>query len=121
MPGSNWDPTQHLNASTHQVEWPTGPYNTGAFNPTWVDAWVMQDPGVLFPFPGLNLPGPSQSAHGSSGTGSFAAGQWTAGTAGWLSGKLEEGPALGIALIAMRDAAGHHKFDWWLDLVNLKY
>jgi hypothetical protein len=119
MPG-NWDPTQHLSGA-NQVEWPTGPYNIGAFDATWVDAWVVQDPGVLVPWPHLDLPGPSQSAHGSKAAGSFAGNQWTAGNAGWLSGKLEEGPALGIALMAMRDAAGHYEFDWWLDLVNLKY
>jgi hypothetical protein len=119
MPG-NWDPTQRLNTSTGQVEWPMGPYAIGAFYPTWVDAWVVQDPAVPFPWPHEDLPGPSQSAHGSDADGSFAANHWTAGKAGWKSGNLEEGFALGIALMAMRDGAGHHEFDWWLDIVYLQ-
>jgi hypothetical protein len=115
MPG-NWDPIQHLTAAG-QVDWPKGPYHIGAFNPRWVDAWVVQDLGVPIPWPHLDLPGPSQSAHGSA----FAAGKWTADTLGWRNGNLASGPALGIALMAMRDAAGHDEFDWWLDIVNLQY
>jgi hypothetical protein len=114
MPG-NWDPTQHL-TNAGQVEWPTGPYAIGAFNPRWVDAWVVQDPGDI-PWPHLDLPGPSQSAHGTA----FGAGKWKANTLGWRNGDLKHGPALGIALMAMRDAAGNDEFDWWLDIVNLRY
>jgi hypothetical protein len=117
MPG-NWDPTQHLTPAG-QVEWPTGPYNIGGFNPTWVDAWVVQG-GVLLGIPGLDLPGPSESSHGS-GAAAFAAGKWEADALGWRNGNLQPGPALGIALMAMRDAAGNDEFDWWLDIVKLKY
>jgi hypothetical protein len=126
MPAGNWDPTQHLNAVTGQVEWPTGPYDIGqTFAPTWVDAWVVQwdiIPGVPLPFPplpGFVFPGPSQSTHGS-GPAAFAASQWTAAARGWTSGNLAAGPALGIALMAMSDGAGAYEFDWWLDVVNLQ-
>jgi hypothetical protein len=114
MPG-NWDSTQRLNTGTGRVEWPTGPYNIGAFAGTWVDAWVVQDPAVPFPWPHLDLPGPSQSAHGSA----FTATKWKADNSGWHNGNLAAGPALGIALMAMRDPAGHYEFDWWFDIVTL--
>jgi hypothetical protein len=114
MPG-NWDQYQTLRGG--EVQWPKGPYNTTpTFTATWVDAWVVQDPGVLFPFPNLDLPGPSQSSHGTA----FAGGYWTADTHGWRNGNLRPGPALGIALMAMRDPAGHYEFDWWFKIVVLR-
>ena len=67
-----------------------GPYAISPFYPTWVDAWVVQDPAVPFPLPHEDLPGPSQSAHGSDADGSFAANHWTAGKAGWKSGNLKK-------------------------------
>jgi hypothetical protein len=116
MPG-NWDHYQTLNGG--EVQWPTGPYNTTpTYAATWVDAWVVQG-GILLGIPGLDLPGPSQSSHGS-GAGAFAAGQWTADTHGWTNGNLRPGPALGIALMAMRAPAGHYEFDWWFKVVVLR-
>ena len=117
MPGGNWDHYQTLNPGNGRVEWPTGPYNIGpTFAPTWVDAWVVQKPGN----PGHDLPGPSQSTHGS-GAAAFGPNQWTAATPGWKNGNFQAGPALGIALMAMSNAAaGTHEYNWWFKVVVLQ-
>ena len=124
MPG-NWDRHQHLNNG--RVEWPTGPYNNIGpnFAPSWVDAWVVQTPGGGgAPIPaGVVLPGPSQSAHGSAGSAppAFTPNRWTANKQGWSNGTLQYGPATGIALMAMHNAAaGTYEFDWWFKVVVLR-
>jgi hypothetical protein len=112
MPG-NWDHFQHLNSG--RVEWPTGPYNIDPnFAATWVDAWIVQKPGL----PAFDLPGPSESTHGSHAD--FTPHQWTAPTPGWTNGHLRAGPALGIALMAMSNGAGAYEFDWWFKVVILQ-
>lgn len=114
---ANWAPLQKL--LNGRVEWPTGPM-TGLhanFEPTWVEAWVVQGTGTNQA--DMIWSGPSQSTAQSSWTG-FVSGQWTAAEPGWKSGTLYAGPALGITLLAMRNkVTGDHEFDWWFDPIIL--
>jgi hypothetical protein len=106
---ANWNLNQNINFGTRQVEWPTGPLDlkTGEI-PKWVEAWVVQ---------------------GSSGAGQRTA-QWTGWAPnnvvwtadgippGWINGKFQPGPALGIALLAY-ELNGVQGTYWWLEVVNL--
>lgn len=115
---ANWAPLQKL--SNGRVEWPTGPM-TGLhpnFEPTWVEAWVVQSTTGANPADKI-LTGPSQSTAQSSWTG-FTPNQWTAAEPGWKSGVFYAGPALGISLLAMRNkTTGDHEFDWWFQPITL--
>ncbi|HWY82604.1 MAG TPA: hypothetical protein VNY10_11865 [Roseiarcus sp.] len=86
------------------------------YAPTWVQAWVVQGAGMGA---GITSTGPSQNAAESSWSG-WAPGRWTAAEPGWINGSFNPGPALGIALVALRSATGT-EFDWWFDVVNLQY
>src|SRR5262245_60239239 len=102
----NWDPNQNLNGS--RVEWPTGPltFDRNTEEPTWVEAWVMQD-----------ATGASQRTGQSKG---WVKGHWTADENPWKQGAFQSGPALGIPLAAWKDTAdGTSHSEWWVRIVNL--
>jgi hypothetical protein len=121
MPG-NWAQFQKL--LNGRVEWPTGPITglSPGFETRWVEAWVVQGTGTSLPegteSEGQIWQGASQSTTQSSWSG-FVMGQWTAAEPGWRSGDFSAGPALGIALVAMRNSSGDHEFDWWVDDITL--
>jgi hypothetical protein len=117
---ANWDLNQHLSAAG-RVEWPTGPITDVDENvdqPKWVQAWVVQ--GGAGEGPGTILGGPSQSA-GQSDWSGFKPGYWTAAEPGWINGQFTPGLAVGISLLALRQAGGTCKHEWWFELVNLQY
>jgi hypothetical protein len=109
MPG-NWDPNQNLNTNTHQVEWPMGPRTSSSSTeaPTWLEAWVVQS---------------STGASQRTFQRVFGVpGRWTADgiPPGWINGRFQPGPALGIALLASHDSATNaDTFFWWLDVIEL--
>jgi len=123
MPG-NWDLTQHVNPANGRIEWPTGPITDVApgFNPTWVEAWVVQGGGLL---DNEVWTGSSQSSRQSPWTG-FAPDRWTATEPGWRQGQFQPGTAsvpafaLGIALLALRNNAGAYEYEWWHEVVFLR-
>ncbi|CAM5767931.1 hypothetical protein LMIY3S_02329 [Labrys miyagiensis] len=110
MPG-NWNPYQNINFSTAHVEWPTGPLKLDPnWRPVWVEAWVVQ-----------TASGATQrTAQWTGWPNNFAV--WTADgiPPGWINGKFQPGPALGIALLASHnDVTGEDDSYWWLDVVTL--
>ena len=117
MPG-NWDTYQHLNNG--RVEWPTGPLTDvdfGAERPTWLQAWVVQGGP---PQDGTTIyQGPSQNTTQSSWFG-WVPGRWTAAEPGWVSGNLQPGAAVGIALLALYNTnTGTYEYEWWHDAIVL--
>jgi hypothetical protein len=114
----NWDLIQHLNADKH-IEWPTGPITgvSQGFVPTWVEAWVVQGGEMTAD---AIWPGPTQTGTQSSWSG-FVPGRWTASEPGWRHGKFEPGPAMGIALLTLRNPSTKEvQYDWWFELVILQ-
>jgi hypothetical protein len=116
---ANWYPVQTLHGG--RVEWPKGPITglTGTDVPMWVDAWVVQGGGQ---YAGTVLHGPSQStSHSPSWAGWTAPyNSWTADVAGWANGQFTPWRfALGISVLALRDAAGGHKYEWWFQPIFL--
>ena len=126
MPAGNWDFYQHLNTSTYRVEWPTGPLRVDAPSEiaTWLEAWVVQQTDVA---------GRTDASQGTRQIvgGSIGASQrikqtvfpvpvrWTA-DGGWIQGRLNAGPALGISLVYSHDSATNTEgFFWWLDVIDL--
>ena len=73
---------------------------------------------------GTILPGPSQSTSHSpswSGWGAAPYISWTADVAGWVDGQFMPNQfAVGISLLALRDAAGAPKYEWWFQIVYLQ-
>jgi hypothetical protein len=109
----NWDPTQTINSSTGNVEWPQGTMTFedvggGAVVPRFLEAWVLQ-----------NDTGAIQRTTQRSG---WASGRWNANDfpPGCRSGNFQEGPAVGIALAAWHNnATNEDKFEWWVDRIYL--
>src|SRR5262245_51887375 len=107
----NWDPSQNINYGSWQVEWPQGPLTFDDpvnEQPRWLDAWVLQA-----------STGASQRTAQRSG---WAPGRWTADgiPPGWKNGSFEEGPALGIALVAWHNnKSGTDEYEWWVDALHL--
>jgi hypothetical protein len=106
---ANWDPSQNINFGSWQVEWPQGPMTLDpGVDPRWVEAWVVQ-----------------------SGTGAsqrtarwahWAPKRWTADgiPPGWKNGSFQDGPALGIALLASHNNnTNTDEYLWWVDAVDL--
>ena len=114
MPG-RWDPNQNLDATTHQVEWPTGPlfFDSTTEAPTRLEAWVVQD-----------STGASQRTVQTAFTAFKSPGRWTADGIGpglgWIQGEFQLGPATGIALVASHDSATNtDKFFRWEVAITL--
>jgi hypothetical protein len=123
MPG-NWDPVQNINANTGWVEWPQGPLalNPGEI-PTWIEAWVLQSTTGPVPVQGVGGTGSSQSSRQMSGWPPGYT-RWTADgpPPGWLLGRFQPGPAVGIALLSSLDTSTSpptNKFYWWTSVVVL--
>jgi len=109
MPAGNWNYKQKLNTTTGRVEWPTGPLVlSGSEKPTWLDAWITQ-----------RSTGASQKTHATNFTSTtqWAADGWDSSP--WTEGKFKPGPAVGIALVATRDAQGNSAYFWWVDEILL--
>ena len=105
--GGKWDSTQNLNGT--RVEWPTGPLELGPNEiPYWIEAWVVQ-----------RSTGASQRSDQSSGWG--PATKWIADGNVWKQGDFIPGPAVGIALLAVRNPGPPvtSAFYWWVDMFDL--
>jgi hypothetical protein len=126
MPAGNWDFHQTLNPVTGRVEWPTGPLQlaaTGTEIPTWVEAWVMHRTDNVLPISWLlDHGGGLGASQRTRQSGGWVPGYWTAAgiPPGWVQGKFQAGPALGIALAASHDnATNTDAFFWWLDVIDV--
>src|SRR5689334_7360837 len=99
MPGGNWDQYQPLNHG--RVEWPWGPItgvDESVHQPMWVHAWVVQGgPDVAST---TIYQGNSQSSSESYSSG-WVPLRWTAAEPGWVNGSFHQGPAVGIAVLAL--------------------
>jgi hypothetical protein len=109
MPAGNWDYNQNLNTGTYQVEWPTGPVTVKQTETaTWLEAWVVQR---------------STGASQRTVQRVFGVpGRWTADgiPPGWIEGKFQAGPAIGIALVSSYDSATKKSdFFWWVEEIDL--
>lgn len=107
---ANWDPVQNI-AANGRVEFPTGPLALGV-NETakWVDAWIVQSKS-----------GSAQTYYGSATSGAFgAAGKWIANVRHYNRGTFLPGPAVGIALVYVKDG-NNNEYLWWSeDPIELK-
>jgi hypothetical protein len=111
MAGGNWHPVQYINALNGRVEFPKGPIIlTGGEKPKWVDAWVVQA-----------STGSAQTYYGSVSSGGFAvADEWTANVRLYSRGRFEPGPAVGIALLYVKDGDVKKYFWWSADPIELQ-
>jgi hypothetical protein len=110
MAGGNWHPTQHI-AANGRVEFPKGPLAlTGGDRPRWVDAWIVQA-----------STGSAQTYYGSVASGAFTvAGEWTANVRLYNKGRFQPGPAVGIALLYVKDGDNNEYFWWTEDPIQLQ-
>jgi hypothetical protein len=130
MPGGRWDFFQPL--INYEVKWPTGPLDPVPPDEhhRWLDAWVVQRTDFKLPIfhPG-GIGGGGIGASQKSAKkwpypwplGTATPAQWTADTPGWRGGDFQNGPALGIALVASHDptATDPYAFYWWIDVIFL--
>ena len=113
--GGNWDYIQDLvdqGNGAFAVNWPKGPLVgiRGHENPDYVEAWVVQ-----------RTSGASQRSFQRVFASRDA---WMADqqSGGWRRGSFTAGPALGIALLSVRDDRDPTKFShyWWTDEIFLR-
>jgi hypothetical protein len=111
MSGGNWHPVQYIDAMSGTVKFPIGPLilNPGEVA-RWVDAWIVQ-----------SSTGSAQTCYGSIGSGAFGTpNQWTANVFLYNKGRFRPGPAVGIALLYVRDGNRNEYFWWSQDPIELQ-
>jgi len=111
MAGGNWHPVQYI-AANGRVEFPKGPLSlTGGEKAKWVDAWIVQ-----------SSTGSAETYYGSDSSDAFdVPGEWTANVRLYNRGKFKPGPAVGIALLYVKDG-NNNKYFWWTeDPIELQY
>jgi hypothetical protein len=110
MAGGNWHPVQYI-APNGRVEFPKGPLAlTGGDTPKWVDAWIVQ-----------SSTGSAQTYYGSVSSGAFAMpNEWTANVRLYNRGSFQPGPAVGIALLYVKDGSNNEYFWWSEDPIELQ-
>jgi len=117
MAGGKWHPVQKIHPVTKLVQFPKGPLvlATGE-TPKWIDAWVVQ-----------SSTGSAQTCYGSAtGTPSAlpafpTATEWTANVISYNKGHFKPGPAVGIALLYVRDGSKNEYFWWSDDPIELEF
>ncbi len=105
MAGGKWHPVQNINPVTGRVEFPKGPLDLAAGETArWIDAWVVQ-----------SSTGSAQTFYGTPSSGAFGtANEWTANVRLHNQGKFIRGPAVGIAVLYVKDGK-RNKYFWWCD------
>jgi hypothetical protein len=111
MAGGNWDHFQNIDGATGRVLASQGPLAplAGGETPKWVDAWIVQ-----------SSTGSSQTYYGSARDGAFAvANRWIATDQLYSRGRFEAGPAVGIALVHVKNGNKNEYFWWSEDPIEL--
>jgi hypothetical protein len=111
MAGGNWHPVQYI-AANGRVEFPKGPLDLSpSERAKWVDAWIVEA-----------STGSAQTYYGSDASDAFdVADEWTANVRLYNRGRFEPGPAVGIALLYVKDGSDNKYFWWTEDPIELQY
>jgi len=111
MAGGNWHPVQYI-AANGRVEFPKGPLDLSpSERAKWVDAWIVQA-----------STGSAETYYGSDASDAFdVADEWTANVRLYNRGRFEPGPAVGIALLYVKDGSDNKYFWWTEDPIELEY